>query len=253
AQRIIDTGKVDRILDAAHHHRLLIVWPVGCAPLRQADTLLVTSRELGMKDDFGTPHCRPAHRLGIAPALMADHHTKLDPVDLEESPGITGHIELIFGWIELVLGLVSLQLAPRVNDPGDNLPACLREPFHPEDRRYGIRACPLRHGLECPFLLRLVKGPYGEILSPQPWEIGFWETHDLRALGRRIGQAPLDLVYALIKAGGDKGRRKGNDHRGPPMHMDSTWGRHPCARLESPYRILRCIGSRPHQPPRAPR
>jgi hypothetical protein len=50
-----------------------------------------------MKDDFGARHRRPSHRLGIAPALMANHHSKLNPFDLEESPGISGHIELIFG------------------------------------------------------------------------------------------------------------------------------------------------------------
>src|SRR5262249_2814447 len=147
-----------------------------------------------MKDDFGTPHRRPAYRLGIAPALMTNHHAKLHPVDLEESAGMSGHIELIFGWVELVLGLVSLQLALGVNDTGDNLPARLRVPVHPEDRGQRIHARPLRHSLECAFLLRLIKGPYGKILSPQPWEIGFRETHDLRTLVRRVGQALLDLV-----------------------------------------------------------
>ena len=130
---------------------------------------------------------------------MANRHAKLDPVDLEESPGISGHIELIFGRVELVLGLVSLNLALGVNDKGDNLPARRREPFHPEDRGHRIRSRPLRHGLECPFLLRLIKGQYFKILSPQTREIGFRETHDLRALGRSFGQEPLDLVQALIK------------------------------------------------------
>ena len=107
--------------------------------------------------------------------------------------------ELIFGRVQLVLGLASLNLAPGVNDKGDNLPARLREPFHPEDSGHRIRSRPLRHGLECPFLLRLIKGQYFKILSPQTWEIGFWETYDLRALGRSFRQAPLDLVQALIK------------------------------------------------------
>jgi hypothetical protein len=97
---IIDTGKLDRVLQAAHHHRLLVVRPAGSAPLRQTDSFLITPRVVGMKDDGGPPHRRPSHRLGIAPALMANRHSKLHPVDLEESPGIAGHIELIFGRVE---------------------------------------------------------------------------------------------------------------------------------------------------------
>src|SRR5262249_15058377 len=113
--------------------------------------------------------------------------SKRNLVDLEQSPARSGHIELIFGRVELVLGLVSLNLAVAVNDNGDNLPARLRESFHPEDRGHRIRSPPLRHGLECPFLLRLIKRHYFKILPPQPWEIGFRETHDLRALGRGFG------------------------------------------------------------------
>ena len=105
-----DAGKVDRVLDAPHHHRLLVVRPAGRTPLRQTDTFPILGR------------------------------------------------------IELVLGLASLNLAPGVNDKGGNLPARLREPFHPEDGGHRIRSRPLRHGLECPFLLRPIKGDYVEIL-----------------------------------------------------------------------------------------
>jgi hypothetical protein len=52
----------------------------------------------------------------------------------------------------------------------------------------------MRHGLEYPFLLRPIKRQYVKILSPQTWEIGFRETHDLRAVGRSFGQEPLDPV-----------------------------------------------------------
>jgi hypothetical protein len=52
----------------------------------------------------------------------------------------------------------------------------------------------MRHGLERPFLLRPIKGEYVEILAPQTREIGFGKTDDLRALSRRVGQEPLDLV-----------------------------------------------------------
>ena len=130
---------------------------------------------------------------------MANRHTKLDPVDLEESPRIPGYIELILARGELVLGLVSLNLAPGVNDTGDNLPARRRHLLHPEDSGHRIRSRPLRHGLEYPFLLRRIKGQYFKILSAQTWEIGFRETNDLRAPGRRFGQGLLDPVEPLVK------------------------------------------------------
>src|SRR2546423_11289735 len=86
-----------------------------------------------MKDDFSAPHRRPSHRLGIAPALMTDGHAKLEAVDLEELPGIYGHIDLIFARVDLVLGLVSLNMALGIDAKGGNLPARRRELFHTED------------------------------------------------------------------------------------------------------------------------
>src|SRR5438128_857787 len=151
-----------------------------------------------MKDDLGAPHRRPTHRLGIAPALMANRHAKLHAIDLEKSPGISGHIEPIFARVELVFGLVSLNLALGIKNNGDNLPTRVRDPFHAEDRGDLICSRPLCYGLEHPFLLRLVKGAYFKILSPQTGEISFRETHDLRALGGSIAQKALDLVQAVI-------------------------------------------------------
>src|SRR5258705_2503217 len=46
AQRVIDAGKVNRILHAAHHHGLFVVRAAGSAPLRQECALLLTSRVL---------------------------------------------------------------------------------------------------------------------------------------------------------------------------------------------------------------
>src|SRR5205085_9281034 len=119
AQGVIDTGKVDRVLDAPQQHRLLVVRPAGRAPPRQADTVSITPRVVGVKDDFGAPHRRPAHRLGVAPALVANHYPELHPVDLEESPGIAVYVERILARGQLVLGLVSLNVAAGVEDHGD--------------------------------------------------------------------------------------------------------------------------------------
>src|SRR5206468_1122969 len=123
AHRVIDAGEVNRVLDAAHHHRLLVVRPAGRAPLRQTLTFLIAAGVVRMKDDFGAAHRRPSHSLRIAPALVTNRDSKLEAVDFEKLPRISGHIELIFGWVELVLRLISLNLTAGINDDGDNLPA----------------------------------------------------------------------------------------------------------------------------------
>src|SRR6185295_8290576 len=131
---IIDTGKVDRVLHAAHHHRLLVVRSVSRAPLSQKNTLSIAPSVMRMKDNLCAAHRRPSHRLGIAPAFVANRNSKRNAVDLEESAGISGHIELIFGRVELVLGLVTLNFALSVNDKGYNLAPQVRDPFDAEDR-----------------------------------------------------------------------------------------------------------------------
>src|SRR5262249_14413221 len=140
--------------------------------------------------------------------------------------------------------LVPLNLASGVNNKGGDLPARLREPFHPEDRGHRIRSRPLRHGLECPLLPRLIKGPYFKILSPQTRQISFRETRDLRTLGRGFGQEPLDLVQALLKGGGDTRRRQGDDHGEPPMRTDSTNGLCPGNPVASQSSLARTAGKR---------
>src|SRR5262249_32474648 len=159
----------------------------GRAPLRQTDAIFLIPSVLGMKYDLGATHRRPAHRLGIAPALMADRHAKLHPINLKDSPVISGHIELIFTRVDLILGLVSLYPPASVNDIGGNLPPRLREPFYPKNRCHRIRSRPLRHDLERPLLLRLIKREHFKILAPQTREIGFRETDDLGALSGRLG------------------------------------------------------------------
>src|SRR5262249_33748946 len=149
---------------------------------------------LRMKDDLCAAHRRPSNRLGIAPAFMANRHSKLDAVYLEKLPRVSRHIELIFGRIELVLGLVSLNLAPSVNDDGCELAACIREPFYTEDGSHRISSSPLRNGPQCPLLLRLIPRQYFKILAAQTWQIGFGKTHNPRALRRSFRHQPPDLV-----------------------------------------------------------
>ena len=143
---------------------------------------------------------------------MADRHAELHSVDREKLPGIAGYIVLIFARVDLVFGLVALQPALGVKDIGGNLAACPGEPFRAQDRGDGIGAGILRHRLEHVVLLRLAEGQYGKILAPQPRQIGFGEAHDLRALGRSIGQEPLNLVQAVVEGGRDRRRRQANDH-----------------------------------------
>jgi hypothetical protein len=143
---------------------------------------------------------------------VTDRYSELRAIDLEELPRIAGHVEGIFARVELVLGLVSTDPALGVDDTGANLAARRRELFHPEDRGHRVCSRPLRYGLERAFLLRLVPGQYLKILSPQPREIGLRKAHDLRALGRGLGQEPLDLVQAVLEGGGDARRCQRNDH-----------------------------------------
>jgi hypothetical protein len=125
---------------------------------------------------------------------MANRHAKLNAIDLEKLTSVAGHIELIFAWSKLILGLASLNLSTGIDDKGSNLPTCFREPFHAEDSRHVIRSRPLRHSLQHSFLLPLIKGQHIKILTSQTGEVGFRETGDLRALRRSLGYEPLDFV-----------------------------------------------------------
>src|SRR5207249_10108519 len=136
----------------------------GRAPPAQADSRSITPRELRMKHDLGAPDGRPPHGLGIAPALVADRDAEPGPVDLEELPGRSGHVERVFARIELVLRLISLDLPPRVDDAGGDLPARLRDALHPEDRRHAVRSRQLRDGREHPLLLGALEGLDLEVL-----------------------------------------------------------------------------------------
>jgi len=75
----------------------------------------IAARVVRMEDDARTPDRGPAHRLGIAPALVADRHAEPDPARLEEAPAVTGYVEAVFARVELVLRLVALDLAPGVD------------------------------------------------------------------------------------------------------------------------------------------
>src|SRR5262245_57845428 len=123
-----------------------------------------------MKNDFRAAHRRPPHRFRIAPAFVANRDAKLHTVDLKELSRMAGHIKLIFGWIYLLLGLDSLQLAVRVNHEGGNLPALARDPFHAENRGDCVDSRPLRNGLKHALLLRTIEWQDLKILSPQSWQ-----------------------------------------------------------------------------------
>src|SRR5437588_216625 len=93
-------------------------------PPREIDALrrrALTPRVLGMKGDLGSPRRRPPNRFGIAPALVANRDSERDPVDLEEPPGVSRHVEPILGRVELVLGLASQNPAVGVDDDGRDL------------------------------------------------------------------------------------------------------------------------------------
>ena len=130
---------------------------------------------------------------------MADRHAKPDPCDLEEPPGIPGYVEPIFGRVELVLRLVTLNLAAGIDDEGDDLPALFCNPFHPEDRGHRTLPRPFCDGPQRQFLLRQGKWEHFKTLPPQTRKVGFREAHDFRPPARSFGQELLDLVQSLIE------------------------------------------------------
>src|ERR1041385_6963892 len=98
-----------------------------------------------MKDDLGAAYRRPAHGLWITPALMANRDAELEAVDFEEPPRVARHVELVLARVDLVLGLISLNVAIGIDDVGGNLPARIRDPFHTENGGNRVTARPLRY------------------------------------------------------------------------------------------------------------
>ena len=59
AHRVVDTGEIDGVLDAARHHRLLIVGRARVTPAIDGHAGAVTARELRVKDQTRTADGRP--------------------------------------------------------------------------------------------------------------------------------------------------------------------------------------------------
>jgi hypothetical protein len=105
---------------------------------------------LRVKDDLRAAHRRPAHRLGIPPALVADRHAEFHAVGFEESSAAAGDVVRVLARVELVLGLIAFDSALGVDDVRRDLPARFGEPFRTEDRGDRIGSRRLRHGVEQP-------------------------------------------------------------------------------------------------------
>src|SRR5215218_3485468 len=96
AQRVVDAREVYRVLDAPHHHRLLVVGRVGGAPLFQENSAALAARVLRVEDYLRAARRGPAHGLRVAPALVANRHAELDAARFKELPRVSGHVKLIF-------------------------------------------------------------------------------------------------------------------------------------------------------------
>src|SRR5215207_2278773 len=116
AHRVIDAGEIDRVLDAARHHRLLVVGRCGISPSIDGCATAVTARELRVEDKTGAAGRRPAHAFRVAPPLMADRDSERDPIDLEEPALTVGDIERFFFEGDLILRLVAGNLAVTRDD-----------------------------------------------------------------------------------------------------------------------------------------
>src|SRR5262249_42508034 len=110
-----------------------------------------------MKDNLGGAHRRPAHRFRIAPAPQANLVAEFEAVDFEEPPRIAGDVELVLARVDLILSLISLNLAIRIDDVSRNLPARISYTFHTENDRNRVDSRPLRDDFERAFLLHQIE------------------------------------------------------------------------------------------------
>ena len=114
---------------------------------------------------------------------MANRHTEPEAIDFKHLPRLARNIELVFTWIELVLGLDALQNPARVDHKRGDLAALWRDALHAEDGGQRGFLRPQRHRLERAHLVGKLERRHGKVLPAQARQIGLGETDDLRALG----------------------------------------------------------------------
>src|SRR5262245_6405597 len=216
AEGVVDAGAVDRVLQGATHHRLLVIGPVGSAPLFWLRPRSVAPRAVRVKDNPGTANGGPAHRLGVTKSLMTDRHAELEAIDFEDLSTKSGHIERVFGRCDLVLDLTTLEHTLCVQDDSGDLPAGVGMPFHSQDGGDAMGSRHLCRGANYPILLCAIKGGNFEIQPAEAGDVRFREANNLRASSRSFGQRSLDLGQALLDRSWDPRRGEGDDHRSIP-------------------------------------
>src|SRR5262245_32428593 len=125
---------------------------------------MMSTCELRMENNFRTAHRGPADRFRITPSFMADRHSELHSVHFKKLPRISVNIELIFGWIQLIFCLISLNLSFRIENISRNLTAIFRDSFYSENCGNGILSRVLRNLLERFLLFSSIIWKYFKIL-----------------------------------------------------------------------------------------
>src|SRR5207302_5383732 len=108
AEGEVDAGEVDGILRRPRDHRVLEIGRSRIAPRAGHEPTVIAPGEVGMEDNARAARCRPAHRLRVAPSLVADDDAERYAVHDEEAPRVAGDILRLLLDCDLVLGLRAL-------------------------------------------------------------------------------------------------------------------------------------------------
>src|SRR5690348_8014265 len=165
-QRVIHAREVNAVLEAAAHHRLLVVRRIGRTPFPEPSIAGVRPRVLRVKYDVRAARRGPANRLRVAPPLVADHDAELDTVHFEQLPRVAGHVEPIFARIELVLGLSAECVAGPAEHDRFDLPTGVDDAFHAQDDRRAVRTRHPGYRDRHAVLIGAVERRNLEVLSP---------------------------------------------------------------------------------------
>src|SRR5262249_45465522 len=89
--------------------------------------------KMRMENDLRAASCGPAHRFRIAPALMADHHTKFQRTNLENAPAGAVRISASLRGIDLNFVLESGDGSVRIDNQCSGQQRMSDDPFRAEN------------------------------------------------------------------------------------------------------------------------
>src|SRR5262245_30277089 len=231
SQSVVDAREVDRVLEGAARHRLLVVRRIGIAPSRRPDARAIAPGVLGVEHDLRAPRGGPADGLGIPPSLVADRDSERHAPELEDTPPASGNVLRLLARIELDLGLDAEDLAALVDDRRRDLTAGRRDALDSEDHGEAEVLRLAAHVLESAPLLRLIPRPDLEVLAPEARQVRLGKTDDRGVPLRGVGEAPADPLEPVVETRRDAGRGEGDGPAGGRRSaQEGASGPRTCAR-----------------------